>query len=76
MSEVHKRQAEMRSRCGAKTRKGEACKRRGTGAGGRCPNHGGMSTGPRTSAGRVRIAEAQRRRWEKFREALAGCLHA
>ena len=34
----------------------------------RCPNHGGMSTGPKTAEGRRRIAEAQRRRWAAWRE--------
>jgi len=57
------RQAQRSSRCGAKTRAGHPCRRKGLGAGGRCPNHGGMSTGPRTKAGRERIAQAQRRRW-------------
>jgi hypothetical protein len=33
----------------------------------RCRFHGGMSTGPRTKAGRARIAEVQRRRWKAFR---------
>jgi ABC transporter substrate binding protein len=33
----------------------------------RCRFHGGMSTGPKTEAGRARIAEAQRRRWKAFR---------
>lgn len=33
----------MRRLCGAKTRSGETCKRPGTGAGGRCSNHGGLS---------------------------------
>lgn len=31
--------------------------------------HGGMSTGAKTAEGRARIAEAQRRRWERFRAA-------
>lgn len=57
------------SLCGARTRTGEPCKRRGMGAGGRCPNHGGMSTGPRTKAGRQRIAAAQRLRWAEHRTA-------
>ncbi len=35
----------------------------------RCRFHGGLSTGPKTAAGRARIAEAQRRRWRAFREA-------
>lgn len=54
-------------RCGAKTRAGHPCKRKGSGRGGRCPNHGGMSTGPRTEAGRQRVAEAQRQRWATWR---------
>ena len=48
--------------CGARTRAGHACRRKGLGKGGRCPNHGGMSTGPRTPEGRARIAEALRAR--------------
>jgi len=60
-------QAQRDHRCGARTRTGEPCKRRGMGAGGRCPNHGGMSTGPRTKAGRKRIAQAQRLRWAEQR---------
>ena len=53
--------------CGAKTRAGHSCKRKGLGRGGRCPNHGGASTGP-TAVGRERIAEAQRKRWKAWRE--------
>ena len=34
----------------------------------RCRFHGGLSTGPKTEAGRARIAEAQRRRWQAYRE--------
>jgi hypothetical protein len=34
----------------------------------RCRFHGGLSTGPKTEAGRARIAEAQRRRWAAYRE--------
>ncbi len=41
------------SRCGAKTRKGTPCKRRSL-PNGRCLNHGGLSTGPRTPEGRLR----------------------
>jgi hypothetical protein len=33
---------------------------------GRCKLHGGKSTGPRTPAGRRRIEEAQRKRWENW----------
>ena len=32
--------------------------------------HGGRSTGPKTQAGRARIAEAQRLRWRGYRERL------
>lgn len=53
--------------CGAKTRAGHPCRRRGLGKGGRCPNHGGCSTGPKTLEGRKRIAEATRERWARWR---------
>jgi hypothetical protein len=52
--------------CGAKTRAGPPCRRTAL-ANGRCPNHGGRSTGPRTPEGRRRIAEVQRRRWLEWR---------
>jgi hypothetical protein len=55
-----------RPRCGAKTRRGTSCVRPAL-ENGRCPNHGGLSTGPRTKAGRNRIAAAQRRRWAEWR---------
>jgi hypothetical protein len=53
-------------RCGARTRSGEPCQRKAL-KNGRCPNHGGLSTGPRTREGRARIADAARRRWEAWR---------
>jgi hypothetical protein len=53
--------------CGARTRRGTACRCRGVGRGGRCKFHGGLSTGPRTAAGKARIAAAQRARWEHWR---------
>ena len=53
--------------CGARTRRGLPCKRKGLGKGGRCPNHGGMSTGPRTEEGRQRLKEAVRQRWARWR---------
>lgn len=40
--------------CGAKTRKGLPCVRRVVEGNARCPNHGGLSTGPKTAAGRAR----------------------
>ena len=55
------------SPCGARTRAGAQCRRMGLGNG-RCPNHGGLSSGPKSIAGRTRIAEAQRRRWAKWRD--------
>ena len=54
--------------CGARTRAGHPCRRKGLGRGGRCPNHGGMSTGPKTEVGRQRIAAAQRDRWSAWRK--------
>lgn len=40
-------------RCGARTRAGTPCKRRDLYRSGRCNLHGGMSTGPRTAAGKA-----------------------
>ena len=44
-------------RCGAKTRAGTPCKRRGLYINGRCRLHGGLSTGPKTEAGKKKSAE-------------------
>lgn len=44
--------------CKAKTRKGTPCLALGDGAGGRCKNHGGLSTGPTTPKGKQRALEA------------------
>ncbi len=38
--------------CGAKTKAGSSCKETKLLAGGRCRNHGGLSTGPRTLQGK------------------------
>ena len=40
-------------RCGAKTKKGNACQRPAVKRTGKCTRHGGKSIGPRTQAGRV-----------------------
>lgn len=48
--------------CGAKTRSGHACKKHPVDGKTRCRLHGGMSTGPRTEAGRARCARAARDR--------------
>ena len=45
-------------RCGAKTRRGTPCKRPANKRNGRCPLHGGASTGPRTKEGLAKIAAA------------------
>ena len=43
-------------RCGARTTAGGACQRPAVKRTGRCTRHGGKSTGPRTQAGRDKIA--------------------
>lgn len=42
--------------CGARTRKGTPCKRKDLYRKERCRLHGGLSTGPRTEAGKARSA--------------------
>lgn len=61
------RQAQRRVPCRAKTRKGKPCRNLSEPGRKRCKFHGGKSTGPRTPEGRARIAEAQRRRWARWR---------
>ena len=56
----------LRVLCGAKTRAGAFCQRQSL-ANGRCRNHGGMSTGPRTAEGRRRISVVQHERWAQWR---------
>ncbi len=58
-----------RPMCGARNREGKPCRARKLPGKNRCKFHGGMSTGPKTPEGRQRIAEAQRRRWEAWRQA-------
>lgn len=62
------RAARRRVRCGAKTRKGTACRNKSEPGKRRCKFHGGMSTGARTPEGIERIREAQRRRWAKAKD--------
>ncbi|MHB1077364.1 HGGxSTG domain-containing protein [Thiobacillus sp.] len=38
--------------CGARTRAGTPCKQKAIYANGRCKFHGGLSTGPKTEAGK------------------------
>ncbi len=54
-------------RCCAKTRAGAPCIMRVVPGKRRCRFHGGLSTGPKTKAGRARIAEVQRRRYAVLR---------
>jgi len=42
--------------CGARTRAGTPCRRRDLAYNGRCRLHGGLSTGPKTTAGKQRSA--------------------
>ena len=63
-TEERARLRELRNKpCGARTRAGPPCRRKGLGKGGRCSNHGGMSTGPRTPEGRARLAALMKARW-------------
>lgn len=54
--------------CGAKTRKGTPCRRKSEPGKRRCKFHGGRSTGPKTPEGIERIREAQRCRWDAWRQ--------
>jgi hypothetical protein len=65
----------LRPRCGARTRTGAPCKRlpvwdneHDRPRNGRCPNHGGLSTGPKTPEGLRRRSEGYRRYVERRRE--------
>ena len=61
-------------RCGAHSRStGEPCKAKAL-PNGRCRNHGGLSTGPKTTEGRKAIAQASRQRMASGgkEKALAG----
>ena len=44
-------------RCGAKTRAGGICPKPAYKVSGRCHNHGGSLTGPKTKEGRQRVSE-------------------
>ena len=63
------RHARRRVICGAKTRKGGACRNKSEAGRARCKFHGGKSTGPKTPEGRARIAAAQKARWAAWRQA-------
>jgi hypothetical protein len=61
-----------RPTCGARNRQGKPCAVKVEPGKRRCRFHGGLSTGPKTAAGRARIAEAQRRRWNAWRGSFLG----
>jgi len=53
--------------CGAKTRKGTLCRNTRLYKNGRCKNHGGLSTGPRTAEGKARVlANLKKPKVEKY----------
>lgn len=58
-------------RCGARTKAGTPCQRPAVKKTGRCTRHGGKSTGPRTEAGRARIAAAQTTHGQSTKEKRA-----
>lgn len=62
------RTALARVKCNAKTRKGTACKALSEPGKRRCKFHGGLSTGPKSRGGRVRISRAQKNRWATQRQ--------
>jgi hypothetical protein len=59
---------ERHKRCGAKTRKGTPCMRREIWLKGRCRNHGGLSTGPKTEEGLRRSIAARVEGYQRFCE--------
>lgn len=54
--------------CDARTKAGGTCRHKIIPGKARCRFHGGKSTGPKTEEGKARIAEAQRRRWARWRQ--------
>lgn len=61
--------------CGAKTRSGHACLCKPVKGKRRCKFHGGLSTGPRTQAGRIAIAQAQHERHRQEARYPHGVMH-
>lgn len=56
--------------CGARTRKGTPCRRKDLYESGRCPLHGGLSTGPTSAAGKAKVT--RNLPWVKDREGQPG----
>ena len=48
--------------CGARTKRGTICQSRTLYRSGRCKNHGGMSTGPKSAEGKARVAQNARKK--------------
>ena len=67
----HPLELERRPECGAKAHDRVKCKAKVVPGKTKCRLHGGASTGPKTLAGKRRIASAQRRRWAEFRRSSA-----
>jgi len=65
---VYRPEPKPKMRCRAKTRSGKPCKRWPEKGKTRCKLHGGSSTGPKTRTGKQAISEAQKKRWQKYRE--------
>lgn len=64
----------MQNYCSARTRRGESCRKPPLTGKRRCRLHGGLSTGPKTTKGKARIAAAHwkhGRRSKKFVEMRA-----
>lgn len=55
--------------CGARTRRGAPCQAPLVRGRARCRRHGGLSTGPVTDEGRLKISFVQRERWKEWRRA-------
>lgn len=53
--------------CGARCRDGHPCRRKCLPWRPRCVMHGGLSTGPRTIAGKARLAASMAERWAAWR---------
>nr|WP_281243146.1 HGGxSTG domain-containing protein [Ruegeria marina] len=69
---LRKRLAYRRVTCGAKTRKGHPCRAKSEPGRDRCRFHGGLSTGPRTEAGRAKISATQKARWAAYHQQQRG----
>ena len=68
---LHELRRFQETRCGARTRLGRPCRRKGL-TNGRCRNHGGMSTGPTTREGKTRAL----RNLKQFRSRESGSNNA